>query len=160
MGVSDRVVVMSRGRIEQIGTPEEIYRRPATPFVAGFVGRSVHAEAVVDTPPGRLLMGPERLPVLADGARSLLYQARVEAFIRPEDVRLGAEAAAMPCAFRALVTHLEFLGPVCRLSLEVGRLRLEADATPDTVHALRLAPGAEVDAAVPSDRVMVFTTDA
>jgi iron(III) transport system ATP-binding protein len=160
MGVSDRVVVMSRGKIEQIGTPEEIYRRPASPFVAGFVGRSARFEAAVDTPPGRLLAGPEHLPLIADAARPLLYAARVEAFFRPEDVRLGPEAAFMPGVFRAVVTHLEFLGPICRVSLEAGRLRLEADATPDAIHRLGLAPGAEVDAAVPAERVMVFPADA
>ena len=38
--MSDRIAVMSDGRVEQIGTPEEIYHRPATPFVAGFIGEA------------------------------------------------------------------------------------------------------------------------
>ena len=158
MGVSDRVVVMSRGRIEQIGTPEAIYRSPATPFVAGFVGRSVHFDAVVDTPPG-LLVAEDGLRLMADAARPMLYGARVRVFIRPEDVRLGAEAAAMPTPFRATVAHLEFLGPVCRLTLEAGRRVLEADLPPDQVQALGAVPGATLPVAVPAGRVLVFPND-
>jgi iron(III) transport system ATP-binding protein len=157
MGVSDRVVVMSRGKIEQIGTPEAIYRQPATPFVAGFVGRSAHFDAVVDTPPGMLQADGLRIP--ADAARPLLYGARVQVFVRPEDLRLGHEAAAVSGAFQAEVTHLEFLGPVCRLTLEVGRRVLEADVSPDKVRALEAMPGKVLDAAVPADRVVVFRTD-
>ena len=54
MGVSDRIVVMSRGRVEQVGTPEEVYRRPASAFVAGFVGRSSMIEAKVGASLGTL----------------------------------------------------------------------------------------------------------
>ncbi|MDO9713291.1 ABC transporter ATP-binding protein [Paracraurococcus lichenis] len=157
MGVSDRVVVMSRGRIEQVGRPEAIYARPASAFVAGFVGRSSRFEAVVDAPSDTLVAGGLRLPCTA--SRGMLFGTRVLAFVRPEDVRLGAEAAALPGHLQAEVTHLEFLGPVCRLSLEAGRLRLEADATPDAVRRLGAVPGAILPAALPAERVMVFPID-
>ncbi len=71
----------------------------------------------------------------------------------------------MPGAFMAQVTHLEFLGPVCRLSLEAttpaGRrpLRLEADTNPDEARKLGALPGAVLPAALPAERVMVFTAD-
>ncbi len=51
MGVSDRIVVMSNGRIEQIGTPAQVYDTPASPFVAGFIGHSSRFDAVVIPPP-------------------------------------------------------------------------------------------------------------
>jgi iron(III) transport system ATP-binding protein len=163
MGVSDRVVVMSRGRIEQVGTPEAIYRQPASAFVAGFVGRSSHFTATIEAPAGLLLAEGLRLP--CEAARPMLYGNRVEAFIRPEDVRLGAAAAALPGSFEARVTHLEFLGPVCRLSLEVptpagGRpLRLEADANPDEVRALGALPATALPVALPAARLLVFPVD-
>ncbi|MFZ4407936.1 MAG: ABC transporter ATP-binding protein [Paracraurococcus sp.] len=157
MGVSDRVVVMSRGKIEQVGTPEAIYTAPATAFVAGFVGRSSHFEAVVDSPGGTLQLDGLRLP--CDRSNGMLYGTRVQGFVRPEGVRLGAEAAALPGAFDAEVTHLEFLGPVCRLSLEAGRLRLEADVPPDAVRALGALPGMTLPAAFPAGRIMVFPID-
>jgi iron(III) transport system ATP-binding protein len=157
LGVSDRIVVMSRGRIEQIGTPEEIYSRPASPFVARFVGRSSHFDAVVESPPGTIGTGGLVLP--AEAARKMLYGGRVTAFIRPEDVQLGAAADFYPMSFEATVTGLEFLGPVCRLSMEGSGLRLEADAAPDVVRGLAAGPGATVRVALPPERIMVFPAD-
>ena len=161
MGVSDRVVVMSRGHIAQIGRPEEIYRNPANPFVASFVGRSAHFTARVDTPPGLLQAEDDGFRIEADAARGMLYGNRVEVFIRPEDVRLSRAGAGGPGSFAATVSHLEFLGPVCRLSLEAGtHRRLEADLAPDAAQALGAMPGAVLDAFVPPARVLVFPADA
>ena len=157
LGVSDRIVVMSRGRIEQVGTPEEIYRAPASPFVATFVGRSSHFAGVVESPPGTIGIGGLMVP--AEAARKMLYGGRVTAFIRPEDVQLGPTAAARPMSFDVTVTGVEFLGPVCRLSLEGHGLRLEADAAPDLVRGLAALPGATVSVALPPERIMVFPAD-
>jgi spermidine/putrescine transport system ATP-binding protein len=94
LAMSDRVAVMSHGRIEQIGPSTEIYNSPQTAFVASFVGESnVFAGRVVDarddfgiiaSPAGPLrAANPHRLPIGADG---LL-------FVRPERVRLGGDGA-------------------------------------------------------------------
>jgi spermidine/putrescine transport system ATP-binding protein len=95
LAMSDRVAVMSQGRIEQIGASTEIYNHPQTAFVASFVGESnqftgrvVDAReefGVIDSPAGRLrAANPHRLPV---GSEALL-------FVRPERVRLGREGAS------------------------------------------------------------------
>jgi iron(III) transport system ATP-binding protein len=157
MGVSDRIVVMSRGRIEQIGTPAEIYDRPASPFVAGFVGHSSRIEAVVDTPPGQVLAQGVRLA--AEAARSLLYGARVVCFIRPEHVRLHRRDAAPPGALPAAITGLEFLGPTVRLALEAGPLRLAATIAPADLAALEALPGDGVAVTLPPEHLMVFPDD-
>jgi iron(III) transport system ATP-binding protein len=157
MGVSDRLVVMSRGHVEQVGTPEDVYRRPASAFVAGFIGRSAAFDAVVDATPGTLVAAGHRLP--AEAARGLLYGTEVRVFVRPEDVRLGPAAEGMPGALDLEVTHLEFLGATCRLTLEGPRLHLEADAAPDAIAALQAQPGAMLRAAVPADRLMIFPAD-
>ncbi len=157
MSISDRIVVMSRGRVEQVGTPEEIYARPATAFVAGFVGRSSAFDAVVDATPGMIVAGGHHLP--AEAARGLLYGTALRVFVRPEDVRLGAAAAVLPGALEMEVVHLEYLGANCRVALEAPRLRLEADASPEAVRALGLQPGLRLPVAVPAERLMVFTTD-
>jgi iron(III) transport system ATP-binding protein len=150
MGVSDRIVVMSRGHIEQIGTPETIYRQPASAFVAGFVGHASRFDAVVDAPPGTLLADGLTLPCL--GARRMLYGAPVQAFIRPEDVAIGPSATALEGNFAARVMHQEFLGPICRVTLQVGRLQLEADVNPAVAPAI----GEVLLAALPAERLMVF----
>jgi len=87
--LADRVVVMNRGRIEQIGTPEQVYRHPATPFVHAFVGRSSRLEARAEgrrlVLAGRSLEG--ELPPEFDG-RAL------EAWLRPEQVALATRGSA------------------------------------------------------------------
>jgi iron(III) transport system ATP-binding protein len=157
MGVSDRIVVMSRGHVEQVGTPEDVYRAPASAFVAGFVGRSSAFDAKVEATPGTLDVHGTILP--ADAARGILYGTPVRAFVRPEDVRLGRHATALAGAMEAEVTHLEFLGATCRITLERPHLRIEADASPDLVREIGAVPGARLPMALPADRLLVFRTD-
>jgi putative spermidine/putrescine transport system ATP-binding protein len=79
----DRIAVMNRGRIEQIGTPVEIYEQPATRFVAEFVGRAnvLKAERAGD---GRLTLWGEPLPISAPPAGDF------DVFVRPQRIRLAA----------------------------------------------------------------------
>jgi iron(III) transport system ATP-binding protein len=157
MAVSDRILVMRSGHVQQVGTPEEVYRSPATAFVASFVGRSSAFDAVVQAAPGSITA--HGVTLAADAVRGLVYGTPIRAFVRPEDVRLGPAAEGMPGALPMTVTHLEFLGPTCRLALEQGAFRLEADAAPDLVRATGALPGAQVLAAIAPDRIMVFPAD-
>ncbi|MBR0680383.1 ATP-binding cassette domain-containing protein [Roseomonas eburnea] len=157
LGVSDRIVVMSRGRIEQIGTPAEVYDRPASPFVAGFIGHSSRFEAMVDSPAGSILAQGIRLQ--AEAARHLLYGSRVLVFVRPEHVALHPASAAPPGALPAQVTGLEFLGPVCRVSLQAGPLALMASAAPAELMDLAAEPSAQIAVTLPPERLMVFPED-
>ncbi|PZR55086.1 spermidine/putrescine ABC transporter ATP-binding protein [Xylanimonas oleitrophica] len=81
LAVSDRIAVMDSGRIEQLGTPEELYLRPATPTVAAFVGLSSVVPAQVTGGAAHVL--GTVVPVLGDRA-----DGPAEAFLRPENVRL------------------------------------------------------------------------
>jgi iron(III) transport system ATP-binding protein len=150
LAMADRVLVMARGRIVQAGTPEAVYRQPATAFVAGFLGRGSHFDGVVEAPPGQVLAAGHLLPCRA--ARPLLFGTPVQCFVRPEDVRLGPAAASLPGSFEAVVTQMEFLGPAWRLGLEAGRLRLEADVPAAAPPAL----GEILRVALPEDRLMAF----
>ena len=91
MEVADRIVVMNEGRIEQIGTPAEIYDQPASPFVMGFVG-------AVNVLPGGTL--PRLTAATPDAADTPL-------FIRPHDVEILSEAQSdtVPAQLRRL-SHL------------------------------------------------------
>jgi putative spermidine/putrescine transport system ATP-binding protein len=114
--LSDRVVVMERGRIEQIGRPEEVYRRPVTPFVARFLGRANFLPGTV--------AGSEagHIVVALDGGLSIEAAARpgltpgqaVHVVLRQESIRLeppGAEAgAAGPNHFAATIVFHAFAG--------------------------------------------------
>ncbi len=113
LGLSDRVAVIHRGRLEQLGTPEEIYERPATAFVADFVG----ASSVLA---GRV-MGPSAVEVAGTTLRVRLQRMpapgeRVRLLIRPEHVSVGGEA---PNALPARVTDVMYLGDHSEIRLEL-----------------------------------------
>ncbi len=108
MTLSDKLVVMNGGRIEQIGTPTDVYRRPGTRFVATFIGSPpmnivpgrVEGE-------GRVSIGGVSLPV-SDMKPGLAAGATVDVGIRPEEVEVGA--ASEPGALSLAVDFVEELG--------------------------------------------------
>jgi putative spermidine/putrescine transport system ATP-binding protein len=110
LAVADRVAVMNAGTIEQIGTPEDLYLRPATEFVAGFVGLSNRLEGVLEH--GRVAVAGQDLVALP----SAVQDGAVIAFVRPEDVLLASEG--LP----AIVISTSFLGAQRRtvVQLELG----------------------------------------
>jgi len=80
--LANRIVVMHEGRVEQVGSPDQVYDEPATPFVAGFVGSSsvLHGHVVE----GHVQFGDHRVA----GAGHLVEGESARAFIRPHDVRV------------------------------------------------------------------------
>lgn len=109
LAISDRIAVMNSGRIEQLGTPQELYLNPASAYVAAFVGlSSVYATTVSG---GQALIGADRVPLLnphADGPAEVL--------IRPENVRFSQQPEALP----ATVQESIFLGSIRRTRLDVA----------------------------------------
>jgi sulfate transport system ATP-binding protein len=110
--VSDRVVIMNEGRVEQSGSPEEVYERPATPFVYGFLGDVNLFHGRIDR--GRVKVGASELeaPEWAD-ARD---QAGV-AYVRTYDVELTPSSSGKS-SIEAMVRHVRAFGPVVRLELD------------------------------------------
>ena len=134
LAISDRVAVMREGTPEQVGSPREIYRRPATPFVADFIGDnnvlSGTVREVRETAAGRVAdvaVGEERLAV-GLGERSAARGDELTFCVRPE--RLGVGDG--PNALSATVTSAEFLGETTRVHLDwQGReLRLRTRSPP------------------------------
>jgi len=120
--LSDRIVVMSEGRVEQIGTPFEIYNFPSTPFVASFVGTLNAVEAtIVDPAAGHITLSGHAIRTTA----SLEGSAgdTVMLALRPEMITLeGIDGPPADNANRvpATVTDIAFLGSVVRVSTTVG----------------------------------------
>ena len=112
LAVADRVAVMNAGRIEQIGTPEDLYLRPASPFVADFVGLSNRLDGELDH--GVVTVRGERLQTVGAQVRD----GAVTAYVRPEDLVLAE--TGLP----AVVASTSFLGSVRRtvVRLEDGAL--------------------------------------
>ncbi len=112
MAMSDRVAVFHEGRVQQVAPPIELYARPASLFVAGFVGESNRIEGVVSARNGDVIqVAVEGLPTLvalaADGAGQ---GARVAIAVRPERIRLGAEAETAENRVTARLSDVIFVG--------------------------------------------------
>jgi len=119
--VSDHVVIMSDGRVAQAGSPQHVYDRPATPFVASFIGgANVLQGTFLD---GRLSVGSASFEAVADGAAA--PGAPVQAFVRPHDVKVTkAVEGAAPSGNGDLsigrVERLAWLGGHVKLSLRLS----------------------------------------
>jgi putative spermidine/putrescine transport system ATP-binding protein len=149
LSISDHVAVMSSGRIEQIGTPSQMYGSPATPFVAEFIGTMNRLEAtVVDGARGQVDHGGTRLVV--DAARGRQNGERVLVLVRPETLELEPCANGAPgdnALVGEVLTHT-FLGPVTRLKVIGPESDLIADVS--TARAEALPIGLRVVARVPT----------
>ncbi|HEU4587096.1 MAG TPA: sulfate/molybdate ABC transporter ATP-binding protein [Gemmatimonadales bacterium] len=149
--VADRVVVMHQGRVEQVGTPEEVYERPATPFVYGFLGS-------VNLFHGRLENGRLRFGAAApqaDGAA--VAAAGPVAFVRTHEVDIAFDngGGAIP----ATVSYVRALGGTVRLELEsTTHGEIEAQMPRARFDELRLRRGDRVF--VKPRQVKVFVPDA
>lgn len=141
LAVSDRVAVMGHGSIEQIGTPEELYLRPATATVAEFVGLSSKVPGLARD--GQVSVLGQQLVLrepVADGA--------VEVYLRPEDLRLVGNTEP---GFDVIVAETSFLGSFRRTlaHTEGGvEVRLQHAATD------RVMPGDQLHVAVASTSVL------
>src|SRR6266550_260439 len=95
--LSDRVAVMSAGHFEQIGTPQELYYQPRTAFVVGFVGANNRLSGTVQRVDGDIieLQTGEGLALRARCTEHVVVGDAVEAFVRPEVVRLARDAAGL-----------------------------------------------------------------
>jgi putative spermidine/putrescine transport system ATP-binding protein len=114
LSLSDRVVVMSEGKIEQVGTPFEIYNFPATAFVASFVGTLNVLHAVVtDAARGELTISGQPVRVARSFEGKLGREVSVA--LRPEMVSLGGDAANGGNRLSGKVTDVSFLGSIVRI---------------------------------------------
>ncbi|HLP68853.1 MAG TPA: ABC transporter ATP-binding protein [Rhizobium sp.] len=103
MAIADRVVVMSQGRVAQVGTPEALYRAPETPFVARFIGNAMPLGGTIAGDRLRLRGGVLALCAAAEGKK---------AFVRAEDVKIDANGP-----LTAQVETVTFLGTHYRIAL-------------------------------------------
>jgi spermidine/putrescine ABC transporter ATP-binding subunit len=118
MTMSDRIAVINRGRIEQVGTPSELYEAPANVFIAGFIGESNFLEGTVASLNGREAVvqsaGGLRLLVPAQGVAP---GGRLRVAIRPESLHVLGDGAAYPNTVPAQVEEVIYLGDVIKVVL-------------------------------------------
>ena len=154
--MADRIVVMNHGLIEQVGTPEEVYRRPASAFVADFVGTTNFLDAVV-VHPGLVRYGD--IDVACDFDIQPGPGSDVTLAMRPEDIVVRNVELGAPNTFPAEVTQLEFLGAFCRARLAVGghgKAPMLADFSINLMRDLKIAEGMALNVCLPTERIRVF----
>jgi ABC-type Fe3+/spermidine/putrescine transport system ATPase subunit len=113
MTLSDRIAVVNRGRFEQVGSPEEVYEKPATPFAGEFLGRTVALEGALKRSAadewielaggGRIVLGGHLTDSLHDGAA-------VRLIARPEDIEILPPAELASNQIDATVEQVDYLG--------------------------------------------------
>ena len=156
--MGDRIVVMDHGVIVQVGAPVEVYREPATRFVADFVGTMNFLPGVV-LGPQRVRLGRIELDC-ANRFDGFERGAGVTVCIRPEDLAVRDADADTRNAASAHVDNLEFLGAFYRATLAVDGLDdqpVTADFPPNLVWDLDIRDGSDLTVVFLDDRIRVFT---
>src|SRR3954453_18153529 len=156
LAMADRIVVMNQGVIEQVGTPADIYRKPATAFVADFVGTMTFLDAEVSGP-DRLRFGS--IELACQSINGFQHGAAVRIGLRPEEVRVRNIDASTPNRIDTRVSLLDFLG-----SFFLGRLEPEAapgvailaDFSANLMRDLAVAEGQKLTIALPPESLRVF----
>jgi spermidine/putrescine transport system ATP-binding protein len=146
LAMSDRLAVMSSGRIEQIGSPDDVYRKPATSFVAGFIGKTNLLECSV-TDGSQVMAGP--LPIRLGSAPP---DSHFVLSVRPEDISLDPDTTESTNRFDAVVTDVLFLGHEREIHVRLG----DRDVTVRTTAAGRWQAGDSVVVSWPPEAGVVI----
>lgn len=160
--VADRIVVMNHGVIEQVGTPLEVYRHPASPFVADFVGRINVIPATV--------VGPQRIRLghmgPTDSAEfecphELSAGSQVKAYLRPEDVLARPIAPGDSNVIEAQIDKIEFLGSYCLVRVAspvLGEHKLHVSMSLNFLGEQQLEVGAKLPLRILPERLRLFSS--
>ena len=151
--ISDRIAVLSQGRLEQFATPEEIYRQPASAFVAGFVGESNRFAGVIAGADGTVEIGGSPIRIPASAAHPA--GTRVEVLARPESTVLRRSGEP---GIPGTVVSQQFQGSRIRFLVHPKHLPDPTSVIISDVSGTRhdeLVSGSEVSIAIDGDSALV-----
>ncbi|MDQ6879071.1 MAG: ABC transporter ATP-binding protein [Candidatus Dormibacteraeota bacterium] len=152
LAIADRVGVMNKGRLEQLDAPTAIYSRPATAFVAEFVGLTNRMPGMVRG--GEVEVRGARLPLVQPDAAD----GPAIALVRPETVSLVAETDSTPGPLVGNIIATSFLGATSRVTVDLGDETVLAQLT--TADASKLPPGTRVRLVLRPDPVLIARDEA
>ncbi|WP_439816360.1 ABC transporter ATP-binding protein [Zavarzinia sp. CC-PAN008] len=154
--MSDRIAILSHGKLAQVGRPEELYNRPRSRFVADFLGKSNFLDGVVESRDGHLLMLRVGQSVLAQHVVDETWRPNdpVTLALRAERIHLGARAEGQPNQLQGVVESAAFLGAWqhCVIRTPAGRLEVQSPVQPGEPSPQardRILVGWDFEAAVP-----------
>jgi sulfate/thiosulfate transport system ATP-binding protein len=141
--VADRVVVMNKGKIEQVGSPIEVFEHPATAFVMDFLGNVNKLPVRVED--GKALLGETSTVELPAKLFSMAENGRHHAYIRPHELDIARNADSGNC-LQAKVLHINPAGSIVkvRLMAEDFGLVITVDISPDRYKSLALKAGESI----------------
>jgi len=156
LSISDKVVVMNRGVIEQIGTPEEIYRTPQSHFVATFIGTAnqfLGKVSGIDTVIG------DHFNLLVDGMKGFVDGKQVVVLVRPETIHVESEQPKHDGwnSIPGEVETITFHGAVTRLGVNLHGQRVVADIT--VAHTKPISLNQKIWLLFPPDACQVMAVD-
>jgi ABC-type sugar transport system ATPase subunit len=153
MTLADQIAVLKLGRLEQFATPHDIYNKPASRFVAGFMGSPPMSFAKATlSGDGRSMTLPDGTSVPTPAALTGYAGRTIEAGLRPEHVRLGAPREAGEVQLSGRVEILEPLGAETLALIQVGGANLTGRFPPDVA----LRPGETVPVSVAASQIRLF----
>lgn len=139
LDVADRIVVMNNGKIEQIGSPDEVYTNPKSPFVYDFLGNVNLFKGRLHN--GKLMQGE----VVLDVPDALTHsEDNAIGYVRPHDIQI--EKTSIPGTVPVKISHIHLLGPIVQIELRREDLNefLEAELSKEQFHLLQLKVGDQV----------------
>jgi len=139
LDVADRIVVMNNGKIEQIGSPDEVYTNPKSPFVYDFLGNVNLFKGRLHN--GKLMQGE----VVLDVPDALTHsEDNAIGYVRPHDIQI--EKTSIPGTVPVKISHIHLLGPIVQIELRREDLDefLEAELSKEQFHLLQLKVGDQV----------------
>ena len=154
LSISDRIVVLNAGHVEQVGAPFEIYNRPQTKFVAQFVGTLNTIEATVTDAAARRVSIDGQSAVLASLPPDIATNSAISLTLRPEAVTLG-KPNGQDIELEGTVSEVHFLGSVIRLRVDLGKNSVSLDTFNDK-HTPPPALNERVNVAINSDDILLL----
>jgi iron(III) transport system ATP-binding protein len=155
LAIADRIVVMNQGVIEQVGTPEEVFSRPASPFVAGFLGNMNFIPAIASSA-SSVSVGATKFAVPA--MEGHVPGSEVSLCIRPSDIVVEPLSGGSPGSMEANVETVSFRGTFYRLSMNCERIgqALDVEITRSAQERLAISEGSAVALSLPQAKLTVF----
>lgn len=158
LAMADRIVVMDKGTVAQVGSPLGIYRDPVSTFVADFIGTMNFAPGTMIAP-GKVRYGQVELNCYSNGFDQ---GAPVTIAVRPEDIVFNNVRGDEDNSLHVNIEAMEFLGSFVRATLGSPALedkRLHADMSINLVRRMNIQPGTEIPIILPEERLRVYARD-